>query len=146
MQVIMDTGPWVALLDRSEEKHGDCVEWFHQFEGDIFSSEAVLTEVLYLLNFSSKTRSAAIDFVLNGAITLVPSNPESFKRAKRLMTKYKDIPMDYADATLICLAEDLFITPIESKMLTKSPLTPLCPPGQRPKGRTHCHPPFIKGD
>jgi predicted nucleic acid-binding protein len=48
--------------------------------------------------------------VLNGAITLVPSSLESLKRAKRLMEKYKDIPMDYADATLVCLAEDLSIT------------------------------------
>jgi predicted nucleic acid-binding protein len=110
MQVIVDTGPWVALIDRSEERHEECVEWLRQFEGDIFSSEAVLTEVLYLLNFSSKAQSAAIDFVLNGAITLVPSSLESLKRGKRLMEKYKDIPMDYADATLVCLAEDLSIT------------------------------------
>lgn len=72
MHLLMDTGPWVALIDRSENRHGECVEWFRQFEGEIFSTEAVLTEVLYLLNFSSQPQSAAIDFVLNGAITLVP--------------------------------------------------------------------------
>ena len=110
MEVILDTGPWVALIDRSEERHEECVEWLRQFDGDIFSSEAILTEVLYLLNFSSKAQSSAIDFVLNEAFTLVPSSLESLKRAKRLMEKYKDIPMDYADATLVCLAEDLSIT------------------------------------
>ena len=109
MQVIMDTGPWVAFIDRSETMHKKCIEWLRQFEGHIFSSEAVLTEVLYLLNFSSKARSAAIDFILNGAITLVPSSLESLKKTKKLMEKYKDIPMDYADATLVCLAEDLSI-------------------------------------
>jgi hypothetical protein len=109
MQVIMDTGPWVAFIDRSETMHKKCIEWLRQFEGHIFSSEAVLTEVLYLLNFSSKAQSAAIDFILNGAITLVPSSLESLKKTKKLMEKYKDIPMDYADATLICLAEDLSI-------------------------------------
>ncbi len=72
MRVLMDTGPWVALIDRSENRHAECVEWFKQFEGEIFSTGAVLTEVLYLLNFSSRAQSAAIDFVLNGAITLVP--------------------------------------------------------------------------
>jgi len=109
MQVILDTGPWVALIDRSEGKHRQCVEWFRQFEGDIFSSEAVLTEVLYLLNFSFKAQSAAIDFILNGAITLVASDLESLRKAKLLMEKYKDVPMDYADATLVCLADDLSI-------------------------------------
>ena len=53
MHVLMDTGPWVALIDRSETRHGECVEWLRQFEGELFTSEAVLTEVLYLLNFSS---------------------------------------------------------------------------------------------
>ena len=110
MQLIMDTGPWVALLDRSEARHSECVEWFRRFEGDIFSSEAVLTEVLYLLNFSFEGQLAAIHFILTGAITLVPFSLEGLKRAKRLMEKYRDIPMDYADATLVCLAEDLAIT------------------------------------
>jgi predicted nucleic acid-binding protein len=107
--VIMDTGPWVALIDRRESRHGDCVEWLRRFEGDIFSSEAVLTEVLYLLNFTQKAQSAAIDFVLSGAITMVPSSLNSLKKVKSLMVKYRDIPMDYADATLVSLAEDLSV-------------------------------------
>jgi predicted nucleic acid-binding protein len=108
-QVVMDTGPWVALIDRSEEKHAECADWFRCFEGSIFSSEAVLTEVLYLFNFSFKAQAAAIEFALNGAITLVPSSVDNLKRVKTLMEKYKDIPMDYADATLVSLAEDLSI-------------------------------------
>jgi predicted nucleic acid-binding protein len=110
MVVTMDTGPWVALIDRSEERHDECIEWLKDFKGNILSSEAVLTEVLYLLNFSSRAQSAAIDFVLKEAIILVPSSLESLKRAKRLMEKYKDIPMDYADATLVSIAEDLSVT------------------------------------
>lgn len=109
MRVIMDTGPWVALIDRSEGKHNQSVEWFRRFEGDIFSSEAVLTEVLYLLNSSAKAQLAAFDFVLNGAITIVASDLESLRKAKKLMAKYSDVPMDYADATLVCLADDLSI-------------------------------------
>jgi uncharacterized protein len=109
MQVVMDTGPWVALIDRSEKKHAECTDWFRRFEGSIFSSESVLTEVLYLLSFSFKAQAAAIEFALNGAITLVPSSLDSLNRARTLMEKYKDIPMDYADATLVSLAEDLSI-------------------------------------
>jgi len=112
MRVVMDTGPWVALLDRNESKHGDCVNWFRGFEGEIFSSEAVLTEVLYLLNFSTKAQAAAIDFVLKGAIILVPFSLESLKQTRNLMEKYHDIPMDYADATLVCLAQDLSVNHI----------------------------------
>jgi predicted nucleic acid-binding protein len=55
---------------------------------------------------------AAIDFVLSGAITMVPLSLESLKKTKKLMEKYKDIPMDYADATLVVLAEDLSINEV----------------------------------
>ena len=109
MNVIIDTGPWVALIDQSEAKHDECTDWFRRFEGKMFTSEAVLTEVLFLLNFSYAAQSAAIDFVLNGAITIVPLSLESLKTAKGLMRKYANVPMDYADATLVCLAEDLSI-------------------------------------
>jgi len=110
MLVMMDTGPWVGLIDRSEKRHEECVEWLRDFRGNILSSEAVLTEVLYLLNFSQRAQSAAIDFVLSEAIILVPSGLESLKRTKKLMEKYKDIPMDYADATLVSIAEDFSVT------------------------------------
>jgi len=109
MKVLMDTGPWVALIDRSEASHGQCVQWFETLKGEIFSTEAVLTEVLYLLNFSQQAQAAAMDFVLEGAIALVPASLESLGAAKRLMKKYADLPMDFADATLVRLAQDLSI-------------------------------------
>ena len=112
MKALIDTGPWVALIDRSESRHSECVDWLKKFEGELFTSEAVLTEVLYLLNFSSPAQSAALDFILKGAVTFVPSGLESLKRAKELMRKYHDLPMDFADATLVCLAEDLAINHI----------------------------------
>ena len=63
MKAILDTGVWVALIDKSESRHDICVEWFKDYHGRLFSSEAVLTEVLYLLDFSVKAQSAAIDFM-----------------------------------------------------------------------------------
>jgi predicted nucleic acid-binding protein len=109
MRVIMDTGPWVALVDRSESRHKECVDWLKRFRGQIYSSEAVLTEVLYLLDFSFQAQSAALDFVLNGAVVLVPSSVESLSVVKNLMKKYQDLPMDFADGSLVCIAQDLGI-------------------------------------
>jgi predicted nucleic acid-binding protein len=106
MKALLDTGPWVALLDKSETEHLDCVNWFKTYSGMLLSTEAVLTEVLYLLNFSIKAQSAALDFVLKSAVELVPSNKESLKVSQNLMEKYADLPMDFADATLIALAQE----------------------------------------
>ena len=106
MKAIIDTGPWVALIDRSEAKHTDCVQWLKNFSGKLYSTEAVLTEVLYILNFSITAQSAAIDFVLKSVVEMVPADRQSLLKTKNLLKKYADLPMDYADATLVCLAMD----------------------------------------
>ena len=112
MNVLMDTGPWVALVDRSESLHVECIKWLEQFRGSIFSTEAVLTEVLYLLNFSSAAQFAALDFVLTGAVEIVPASIAGLQMAKNFMEKFADLPMDFADATIVTLAHDLAINHI----------------------------------
>ena len=106
MIAILDTGPWVALIDRSESRHIECVQWLKYFAGRLYSTEAVLAEVLYILNFSTKAQCAAMDFVLKAVVEIVPFSIESLKKVKNLMKKYADLPMDYADATIVCLATE----------------------------------------
>ena len=106
MIAILDTGPWVALIDRSESRHAECVQWLKNFSGRLYSTEAVLTEVLHILNFSIKAQCAALDFVLETVVEIVPANIKSLKKTKNLMKKYADLPMDFADATIVCLATE----------------------------------------
>ena len=106
MLAILDTGPWVALIDRSESNHKKCVQWLKNFSGRLYSTEAVLTEVLYILNFSIKAQCSALDFVLESVVEMVPLNVESLKKTKNLMKKYADLPMDFTDATRVCLAAE----------------------------------------
>ena len=107
MNVILDTGPWVALIDRSESRHKACVQWLRNFSGSLYSTEAVLTEVVYLLNFSIDAQTAALNFVIESVVQIIPLNIESTNRCRKLMLKYSDLPMDYADATVVSLANDL---------------------------------------
>ena len=106
MIAILDTGPWVALIDRSESRHTECVQWLKKFSGRLYSTEAVLTEVIYILNFSITAQCAVLDFVLKSVVEIVPSSTDSFKKTKNLMKKYADLPMDFADATIVCLATE----------------------------------------
>ena len=106
MNAILDTGPWVALIDRSESKHDACMEWLKGYRGKLYSTEAVLTEVLYLLSFSSKAQGAAINFVLESVVEIIPLSIENLRTSRRLIEKYADLPMDYADATIVGLAMD----------------------------------------
>ncbi|NOY65210.1 MAG: PIN domain-containing protein [Nitrospirae bacterium] len=105
-RVLLDTGAFVALLDRSERNHKQCVEFFKDFQGQLLTTEPVLTETIYLLGPSVKAQKVSVEFILKGGAVLVPQSLESLSRVKVLMDKYSDIPMDFADATLVVLAEE----------------------------------------
>lgn len=105
-ELILDTGPFVALIDRSETLHLDCVQALESWTGPILTTEAVLTETLHLLGPGWAPRSACLGFVLRGAVLLAPASLESLRRVAILMEQYADLPMDYADATLVALAEE----------------------------------------
>ncbi len=104
--ILLDTGAFVALLDKSEKNHERCVMFFRDFKGKMLTTEPVLTETIYLLGPSVKAQKTGIEFILRGGAMLVPQSMESLSRAVALMEKYKDIPMDFADATLVSLAEE----------------------------------------
>ena len=110
--MLLDTGPFVALLDSTERNHQRCVMLFREFRGQLFTTEPVLTEVLYLLGPAIKGQKTGIEFVLKGGAILVPQSLGSLKRGLELMEKYKDVPMDFADATLVVLAEEMEVTEI----------------------------------
>ena len=104
--ILLDTGAFVALLDKSEKNHERCVMFFRDLKGDLLTTEPVLTETINLLGPSVKAQKTAIEFILKGGSTLVPRSSESLSRAVVLIEKYKDIQMDFADATLVSLAEE----------------------------------------
>jgi hypothetical protein len=106
-ELLLDTGAFVALVDRSEKRHADCVAVLEGWSGRIVTTEAVLTETLYLVGPRWPAQKICLEFLLRGAFLLVPASPASLKRVAMLMEKYRSVPMDYADATLVALGEEL---------------------------------------
>jgi hypothetical protein len=106
-ELLLDTGALVSLLDRSQSRHREFVEFFVGWEGRVVSSEAVLTEASQLLSRAPRGIETCIEFFLRGGATLVPSSVAALARCRQLVRKYEDLPMDYADASLVALAEEL---------------------------------------
>jgi uncharacterized protein len=106
-ELLLDTGALVSLLDRSQRHHQKCRRAFAEWTGPVVSTEAVLTEATYLLAGVHGGRTACFDFFLSGGAVLVPSTATSLRRVRKLLDKYADLPMDFADATLVALAEEL---------------------------------------
>ena len=86
--ILLDTGAFVALIDKSQKNHQQCVEFFREFEGKLLATGPVLTETLYLLNSSIKAQRACIEFILEGGADLMPQSPKSLSRAIGLMDRY----------------------------------------------------------
>jgi uncharacterized protein len=110
--VLLDTGALVALLDRSEKQHAACVKWFKEFEGQLLTTEPVLTETIYLLGPKIENQVKCIEFILQDGAVLIPQSADSLLRSQKLMEKYSDIPMDFADATLVALAEETHVNEV----------------------------------
>ena len=105
-RLLLDTGPLVAILHRDDRQHQRCVDVFKAFRGVLLSTEAVLTEAIYLLTGVPGGQQACLEFFIRGAAVLVPATRKSLQRCQLLMARYENVPMDFADATLVALGEE----------------------------------------
>jgi len=106
-ELLLDTGALVSLLDRSQSRYREFCEFFSAWSGQVLTTEPVLTEATHLLARVPGGTLACLDFVLSGGALLVPTSTAALRRGRQLMQQYADCPMDFADATLVVLAEDL---------------------------------------
>ena len=106
-ELLLDTGALVSLLDRSQSFHSEFASFFENWRGPVVSTEAVLTEATHLLAKVHGGPQLCCDFFFEGGAVLVPSSPASLRRCRELINAYRDLPMDFADATLVVLAEEL---------------------------------------
>jgi predicted nucleic acid-binding protein len=103
--VLVDTGPLVALLDRSDPDHVTCQETLSSLNDSMVTVWPVVTEVMYLLRAYWQAQEALWEMIETGAVEVLPLSIDDVGRMKELMGKYRDLPMDLADAALVRVAE-----------------------------------------
>jgi hypothetical protein len=102
--LLVDTGPLVALFKRNDRFHARAVKWLARNRSTLVTTHAVLTEAWHLI--SPSARGGLMEFATRALE--VPQLPlDAVPRLSRLLAKYADTPMDYADATLVLLAHEL---------------------------------------
>jgi predicted nucleic acid-binding protein len=107
MATLTDTGPIVALIDRGEERHGECAELLPKLTAPLVTTWPCVTEAMHLLEYSGGWRYQKILWTLieTGALSIHPLTQQETSRMAVLMEKYQDTPMDLADASLVATAE-----------------------------------------
>jgi uncharacterized protein len=103
--ILVDTGPLVALFDPADAWHGCCVERLKEVREPICTTVPVLTEAFHLLELNSPGARGLMDFVADTGLAVWFLDDQSLSRAFELMQRYADVPMDFADASLVAAAE-----------------------------------------
>lgn len=104
-RILIDSGPLIALFDASDKYHQTCVDFVKSNPYELLSTLASITEVLHLLDFSRNAQTDFLSWVISGAVTIEDITPKDLIRIKQLIEKYADLPMDFADACLVCIGE-----------------------------------------
>jgi predicted nucleic acid-binding protein len=103
--VLLDTGAIVALLDRKERYHARCKEAVNSANGPLVTCEAVIAEACYLMRKIPRAVDAILSNVAQGVFLIPFDVADHVGRIRSLLKRYNNLPMDYADACLVCLAE-----------------------------------------
>lgn len=103
--VLVDAGPLVALIDRADPHHDRCVAALRALRGPLTTVWPALTEAMYLLGGAWNGQKALWSRLETNALRLAPLDASDASRMRALMDKYRDLPMDLADAALVRVAE-----------------------------------------
>jgi hypothetical protein len=110
--VLLDTGPIVATLDPRDPWHEHCVGAIERHADRCLTSEAVVTEACYFAARTGRSGAVVVDFLFDLGVPVVSVETGGLRTCARLMDRYADLPMDFADATLVALAEVFGITTV----------------------------------
>lgn len=105
---LTDTGPLVALVARTDARHAQCVLAARQLSsGPMLTTWPCLAEAMYLVHKTDGWfgQQALWRMLQKEAIQLVDLNWADLFHMQELMEKYRDSPMDFADASLIAVAD-----------------------------------------
>jgi predicted nucleic acid-binding protein len=105
--ILADTGPLVALFDPADGEHARCVGRLKRLNETLATTLPVLTEAFHLLTPDSGGAQRLMDFVGDGGLAVWFLDDPGLERAFELMRRYENVPMDFADATLVAAAETL---------------------------------------
>jgi len=102
---LLDTGPLVALLARDDTMHGWAVEQARQAPPCVLTCDAVISEALFLLKRAGHDTDGLFAMAEAGFLRSSFDFNRERKGVRELMRRYAKLPMAFADACLVRMAE-----------------------------------------
>jgi len=105
-QIIVDAGPLVALLDEDDKDHAWATEQSRELPESVITCDAVLTETFFLISKNIIAGRHLHRLLRDGKIISKFPSHLHLDRILELMETYRNIPMSFADACLVCMVEN----------------------------------------
>jgi uncharacterized protein len=105
--VLLDTNIIVAVLDKRDHDHRRCMQAIKAIHQPLVTCEAVINESCYLLSQVAGAPEAVLANVEQGIFEIRFQLSTAIGAVKALMHKYRDLPIGFADACLVHMADEL---------------------------------------
>jgi len=102
---LVDAGPLIALFDKDDIYHQQILEFLKLNNCHLYTTWPVITETLHLLSFSLEVQLDFLNWLDRGGLRVLNFDQSILKRVIDLTKKYNDLSFDFADASLVAVAE-----------------------------------------
>ena len=106
--MLTDAGPLIALFDEDDKHHANCSAILRQLPyGPLVTTWPCMTEAMYLLHGlgSYRYQNRLWRTYRDGRLVILDITTVEVQRMDTLMLQYQNVPMDFADASLVAVAE-----------------------------------------
>jgi predicted nucleic acid-binding protein len=104
-RVLLDTGPLVAFLNARDHFHEWAKVRLAEVQPPAITCEAVIAEACHLLRGTNGGSEAVLGLLDRGLIAVPFRLEDEVEPLRRLLARYRDLPISLADACLVRLAE-----------------------------------------
>lgn len=103
-RIVCDSGPLIALFDRTDRHHARAVEFVRGLTAPLVTNLPVITEVVFMLDFAAAAQRDFLSWA-ERALVIDTGTVDDLPRIRAVLEKYADLPADFADASLVALCE-----------------------------------------
>lgn len=103
LHTIVDTGPLIALLVRSDSSHAWARDAFARVTAPMLTCESVLSETCFLLARSGLRTRSVFELIARGALDVRFALGDEIAAVAKLMARYENASL--ADACLVRMSE-----------------------------------------
>ena len=105
VSVLVDTGPLIALFNTRDKHHEWAIEVFKALRPPLYTCDPVLAEAMFLLRSDLRSVHFLTGLLERNILISDFAVQEQAGSIRKLMSKYADTPMGFADASLVRMSE-----------------------------------------